>query len=191
MPVNLVPELRTPRLVLRAFVQSDLDAYAAICADPEVMRHIGAGGPQPRDAAWRQMALFLGQWALRGHGQWAVCLRHAHGDGQGDSHDDGAAGPLIGRVGTLQPEGWPACELAWLLARSAWGQGYAFEAVSAARQHVQTVRRLTPLESYILPGNLASARLAQRLGATLQGEVELMGLKATRWVHPPPAAPGA
>jgi hypothetical protein len=87
-------------------------------------------------------------------------------------------------AGVLQPEGWPACALAWLLARSAWGQGCAFEAVGAARQPVQTVRRLTPLASYILPGNLASARLAQRLGATLQGEVDIMGLKATRWVHP-------
>ena len=51
--------LQTPRLLLRMFRQDDIDAYARICADPEVMRFLG-GAPLSRAEAWRQMAMFLG-----------------------------------------------------------------------------------------------------------------------------------
>ena len=88
------------------FREEDLDAFADICADEEVMRFIGVGGPVGADVAWRQMALFLGEWALHGYGMWAV--------------EERTSGRLIGRVGFLNPHGWPACELGWLLARDAW-----------------------------------------------------------------------
>ena len=112
------PTLDTERLVLRQFEERDLDAYAAMSADAEVMRYIGQGGPIGRDAAWGQLAFFLGHWALRGYGMWALELR--------------ASGRLIGRAGFINPEGWPGLELGWLLARDAWGCGYAAEACAAA-----------------------------------------------------------
>jgi len=40
-----IPRLETERLILRAFCEADLDAYAEMCADPEVMRYIGNGQP--------------------------------------------------------------------------------------------------------------------------------------------------
>ena len=49
--------LVTERLLLRAFREEDLDAYAEICADPEVMRHLGDGRTLTRAQVWRQMAL--------------------------------------------------------------------------------------------------------------------------------------
>ncbi len=67
-----IPVIETERLRLRAFAAADLDAYATMCADAEVMRFVGDGGPIDRDAAWRQMALFLGHWPLRGFGMWAL-----------------------------------------------------------------------------------------------------------------------
>lgn len=166
-----IPQLGTARLRLRAFRQNDLDAYAAICADPEVMRHIGSGGPVGRDVAWRQMALFLGEWALHGHGMWAL---QRNSDGR-----------LIGRVGFLQPEGWPGCELAWTLARDAWGQGYAQEAASAARAFGRDALGLQDLISLIRPDNERSIRLAGRLGATTQGPIDFMGGPALLYRHPP------
>lgn len=165
-----IPSVTTARLRLRPFVQGDLDAYAALCADAEVMRYIGAGGAVGRDIAWRQMAAFLGQWALLGHGTWALERRNDR--------------RLVGRVGFLQPEGWPGCELAWLLARDCWGQGLAHEAAAAARAFGRDALGIGPLISLILPGNERSAALARRLGATLDGEVELFGLRAQRWRHP-------
>jgi RimJ/RimL family protein N-acetyltransferase len=64
--------LETPRLLLRPLRSSDLDAYARMSADPEVMRYIGTGGTLHRDAAWRSMAAMLGHWQLLGYGMWAV-----------------------------------------------------------------------------------------------------------------------
>jgi RimJ/RimL family protein N-acetyltransferase len=166
-----VPVIETPRLRLRAFAQSDLDAYAAMSADAEVMRHIGTGGPQGRDMAWRQMAGFLGHWVLRGHGMWAL-----------ERRDD--PGRLIGRVGFLDAEGWPACELGWLLAREAWGQGYALEAALAARQAGRDRLGLGELVSFIHPDNTRSIRLAERMGAVRDGSVSLMGMAVPQFRHP-------
>jgi RimJ/RimL family protein N-acetyltransferase len=160
---------RTERLHLRMFRERDLDAYAAICADTEVMQHIGAGGPVGRDVAWRQMALFLGEWTLHGHGMWAVEHR--------------ADGRLIGRVGFLEPEGWPGCELGWLLARDAWGQGYAREAARAAIACGREQLGLGELISLIRPGNRRSIALAEKLGATLETEMEFMGGQTLLYRH--------
>ena len=170
--MSSVVAFRTPRLRLRAFVQADLDAYAAMCADAEVMRHIGAGGAVGRDVAWRQMALFLGQWALLGYGMWALERR--------------SDGRLIGRVGFLNPEGWPGNELGWLLAREAWGQGYAFEAASAALAFGRRELGLDgELISLIRADNARSIRLAERLGATRGDPIDLLGGSALVYRHPP------
>ena len=111
--MQVIPELRTERLVLRELRQSDFDAYAAMCADPEVMEYI-TGKPMSRGDAWRQMAMFAGHWSLRGFGGWAV--------------EELSSGRFIGRVGLHYPEGWPDRELGWTLARDSWGRGYATEA---------------------------------------------------------------
>ena len=169
--MHTVPTLNTERLVLRAFTEADLDAYAAMSADAEVMRHIGAGGPVGRDVAWRQMALFAGHWALRGYGMWAV--------------EERASGALVGRAGFLNPEGWPANELGWLLARPYWGRGYAHEAARAARRHGREVQRLTGrLISLIRADNVRSLALASRLGARLEETIEFMGGPTQVWRHP-------
>ena len=163
---------RTERLHLRMFREGDLDAYAAMCADAEVMRHIGEGGPVGRDVAWRQMALFLGAWTLRGHGMWAIERR--------------SDGRLIGRAGFLDPEGWPGCELGWLLARDAWGQGYAHEAASAALACGLEQLGLGALISLIRPDNVRSIALAERLGASLDGPLDFMGSRALVYRHRAP-----
>lgn len=165
-----VPVLTTARLRLRPFKQADLDAYAAICADAEVMRYIGAGGPVGRDVAWRHMALFLGEWALHGYGTWAVERRK---DRQ-----------LIGRAGFLHPEGWPGCELAWTLARDAWGQGFAFEAARAALAYGRDQLGLGEVISLIRNDNQRSIALAERLGAQHHGSIDFMGSHALLYRHP-------
>jgi RimJ/RimL family protein N-acetyltransferase len=170
--VSAIPTVSTARLRLRPFVLADLDAYAAMCADAEVMRYIGAGGAVGRDVAWRQMALFLGEWALHGHGMWAL-------ERKSDRR-------LVGRVGFLDPVGWPGCELGWLLERSAWGQGYAQEAALAARAFGRDALGIGALISLIRADNVPSIALARRLGARHDGEVPLLGGTAQLWHHPEP-----
>jgi RimJ/RimL family protein N-acetyltransferase len=159
-----VVTLETERLRLRMFREDDLDAYAAMCADPEVMRYIGAGGPITRAESWRQMATFLGHWQLRGYGMWAV--------------EERATGALVGRIGHHHPEGWPDFECGWLLARASWGKGYATEGARRALQYAFTELGRTRVISLIRPGNDASIRVAERLGETLEGTVTLFGAEA-------------
>jgi RimJ/RimL family protein N-acetyltransferase len=157
-------ELQTERLRLRMFRQEDLDAYAAICADPEVMRYLGEGKPLTRAEAWRQIAMILGHWQLRGYGLWAV--------------EERATGVLIGRIGFFEPEGWPGFELGWMLRRASWGQGYAVEGARRALAHGFTAMARTHLISLIRPANQPSIRVAERLGQTLEARTELFGHEA-------------
>src|SRR5215469_15585197 len=66
-----IPTVTTERLRLRAFRASDLDAYAAMQANPEVMRYLVMGRTSTPAEVWRTMASSLGGWALRGYGMWA------------------------------------------------------------------------------------------------------------------------
>ncbi|MBV8089350.1 MAG: GNAT family N-acetyltransferase, partial [Alphaproteobacteria bacterium] len=63
-----VPTLSTKRLRLRAFRASDLDAYAAMQANPEVMRYMVMGRTSTPAEVWRTMLMSVGSWALRGYG---------------------------------------------------------------------------------------------------------------------------
>ena len=170
-----VPELLTPRLRLRGFRQDDLDAYAAMVADPEVMRFLADGRPLSRFEAWRQMAMFAGHWALRGFGVWAV--------------EERASGAFIGRVGCFEPEGWPGFEIAYTLARPAWGRGYAREAAAASLDHARRVLGRTAIVSVIRPDNAASIRVATSLGAAPAETVEFFGGPAVLYRYPKPNAP--
>jgi RimJ/RimL family protein N-acetyltransferase len=70
METSGVPRLQTVRLVLREWQTTDVDAYAAMTADPEVMRYLG--GVMDREQSWSAMALHAGHWTLRGYGNWVV-----------------------------------------------------------------------------------------------------------------------
>ncbi len=66
-----VPTITTARLRLRAFRASDLDAYSAMQANPEVMRYMVTGRTAMPAEVWRTMLMSLGSWALHGYGMWA------------------------------------------------------------------------------------------------------------------------
>ena len=81
---------------------------------------------------------------------------------------------------------WPGLELAWILEKASWGQGLAFEACSAIRAACAGFLRERPLVSLIYPDNAPSIRLAGRLGAVADGEVQLMGATLLRFRHRAP-----
>jgi RimJ/RimL family protein N-acetyltransferase len=165
-----IPELTTARLRFRAFRESDLDAYASIMADPEVTRFLGAGGAMSRVDAWRQMAMFLGHWVLRGFGLWAL--------------EEIESGRLIGRIGCHYPEGFPGFEVAYTLARDAWGRGYAREGVAAALAYARDVLHRSEIISLIRPDNARSIRVAQSFGAVPAETVEFFGAPSVVYRYP-------
>ena len=156
--------LKTERLVLRMLREDDFEQYVAIVADPEVARYLSDGKPLSRADAWRQMAMIVGHWQLRGYGMWAV--------------EEAATGRLAGRIGFLNPEGWPGFELGWTLAREFWGRGYATEAARRVLEYGFTEMGLEHVISLIRPDNLPSIKVAERLGERLESSVELFGSEA-------------
>lgn len=161
MQTTLVPRLETERLILRAFGEDDFEAYAPICADPEVVRYLGEGKPLAEFEAWRQMAFSLGHWQLRWYGLWAV--------------EEKSSGRLVGRVGFLNPAGWPGFELGWMLGREFWGRGFATEGARRALAFAFDEMGREHVISLIRPENKASIRVAERLGEKLEGRAELFG----------------
>jgi RimJ/RimL family protein N-acetyltransferase len=167
----LIPVITTARLVLRGPKDRDVAPLAAFLISP----HSGwIGGPFPDDDAEEWLDWQRAQWAELGRGSWIVALKS----------DD----TPIGRVGLLEHEGWHEPELAWFLLEGFEGQGYAFEAVTAARHYANGPLGLQPLFSFIEPANARSRALVERLGARQERQVTFDGHDFAVYRHPLPEA---
>ena len=155
-----VDQLETDRLILRMWHKGDIDTYAEICGDSETMRYIG-GKALDRAETWRSVAWIIGHWHLKGYGLWAV--------------EEKESGRLIGRIGFINPVGWPGFELGWMLNKNDWGKGYATEGAQKCLEYAFTVLNRQHVISLIHSENLASQKVASRIGQEIEGETELMG----------------
>jgi RimJ/RimL family protein N-acetyltransferase len=156
-----IPVIHTDRLVLRGFTEDDTEPLFAMLQDPDVVRYIGDRRIPTRQETWRAIAGYLGHWALRGHGLWAV--------------EERASGELVGRIGILNPLEWPGTEVAYTLGKPWWGRGFATEGARAAMDWGFENLGVDELISLIDPDNAASLAVATRLGERLKGEHDLWG----------------
>jgi RimJ/RimL family protein N-acetyltransferase len=160
-----VVEIETARLQLRQWREGDLDAYDRICADPEVMQYIGSSAPLTREQSEAQIASFVRHWEEHGFGLWAVEHR--------------ASGVFIGFIGLTYHDDWPyehKTEVGWRLDRAYWGHGLATEGALASLRYGFEGLGLERIISIIRPANLASRRVAEKAGLTLQGETRWQGV---------------
>jgi ribosomal-protein-alanine N-acetyltransferase len=152
--VSGVAELRTPRLHLRTWREADREPFAALNADPEVMRHFPS--MLTREQSDAMVDRVMARMAEDGFGLWAVEVVET--------------GAFIGFVGLSRPRFeahfTPAVEVGWRLARAGWGHGYATEGATAALDHAFDVLGLDEVVSFTTPGNLRSQAVMQRLGMT-------------------------
>jgi RimJ/RimL family protein N-acetyltransferase len=143
--------LMTPRLLLRRWQPEDLDPFAALNADPEVMQHFPS--TYDRAVTASMIAVWEAKIDRQGFGLWAV-----------ERSEDGV---LLGMAGLNPvPPGIIAgdgLEVGWRLARHAWGYGYATEAGRAA---VDVARRIgvPSVWSFTSLGNHRSQAVMRRLG---------------------------
>ncbi len=166
-----IPVLETERLVLRGFTPADHAPLCAFYADARTARFVG-GLEEPR-VVWRRMASYIGHWALRGYGMWALA------DKQTDA--------FVGYVGNWFPDGWPEPEIAYGLVASAHGRGLAVEAASRALRHAYENLGWMTAISAIDVDNRASQGVARKLGATREKTgVAMSGFTADIWRHLPP-----
>jgi RimJ/RimL family protein N-acetyltransferase len=167
-----IPRLTTERLVLRPFRSEDLDAHAAMNADPRVMQHIGE--VQDRPAAFRTMCSYIGHWYFRGFGPWAV--------------EERGTGAFVGRAGVTRWESSSDVEVAYALVSSAWRKGYGSEMAARTLRYAHEVVGARGVVSHIAAGNDASIRVAERLGARFTGEVreQVKGMPVRAYVYPDP-----
>jgi ribosomal-protein-alanine N-acetyltransferase len=148
----VLPELRTERLLLRDWVEADLAPFAALNADPEVMRYFRA----PLDRGESDAMADRIRQRLRddGFGLWAVEVV--------------GGAPFIGFVGlarqTYEAHFTPAVEVGWRLGRESWGHGYAPEAARAALELAFGPLGLDEVVSMTTVTNVSSRRVMEKLG---------------------------
>ena len=149
-----IPQLTTERLLLRGWRASDREPFAAMNADPEVMRHFpGVLDRAESDALVDRIG---DHWRREGVGLWAV-----------ERNEDGR---LLGFTGlsrmVFEAPFTPAIEVGWRLAREAWGQGYATEAARASLEYGFRELGLEEIVSFTVPANTRSRAVMERLGMT-------------------------
>ena len=145
-------ELRTERLLLRRWRETDRAPFAALNADPEVMRYF----PRPITRLESdQLATMVDAHIEReGWGLWAL--------------EEQATCRFLGFTGLARPafdaSFTPAVEIGWRLSREAWGSGFATEAARAAAAFAFQELAIPELVSFTTEGNARSRAVMRRLG---------------------------
>lgn len=152
--------LETQRLILRHLILNDLDKLFALYQDTEIRRHF-PDGIKNYDDTKEEL-----EWYMDGHpehpdlGLWATVYKETD--------------KFIGRCGLLPWEinGALEIEVAYLLDKNFWHQGLATEAAAGILNHAFNNLNLTRIICLMHPDNIASQKVAKRIGMTLEGKAD-------------------
>ncbi|MDH3668726.1 MAG: GNAT family N-acetyltransferase [Paracoccaceae bacterium] len=173
MAIDRPTSLETPRLLLRPFCASDLQAYRAIRAKPGLHTYMpgGEAGAKEADekartlvAAWSEAA-----WRAGNHpyAPWAVI--------------DKATAKLGGHLGLRFVEEIGETEILYLLDDGFQGKGLATEGGHAALAFARTVVHLKRVVAFALPANARSLCVMERIGMELVGPCRVFGLDTLQY----------
>ena len=145
--------LETPRLVLREYTPTDVDALEVILGDPVTMQYYPAPFPRGEVEAWIRRN--LARYRDYGFGLWAMLLKDS--------------GELIGDCGCLVRElpelgGNAEFELGWHVRRELWGRGYATEAAQHSIEYAFSKLGAERIIALVRPENKSSCRVAEKSG---------------------------
>lgn len=150
----MAPRLTTPRLILRAWREEDLEPFACLNADERATQYLLNRLTRAQSDA--MVARIDAHFEREGFGLWAV--------------EAPGVAPFIGAVGLVVPSFsaafTPCVEIGWRLAPDFWGLGFANEAARAAVAYGFEMAALDEIVSFTVPANTRSQAVMQRLGMT-------------------------
>ncbi|MCR8842652.1 GNAT family N-acetyltransferase [Paenibacillus sp. SC116] len=153
--------LSTERLVLRKMTLADVGALMEISSDPEAMKYYPSTKNEQQASEWVE-------WTLRkydtyGTGLWIV--------------EDKETGEFLGQCGIVPQEvnGVIEMEIGYLFARRVWRNGYATEAALACKKYGFEQLGLKKLISFVDVNNTPSAKVAERVGMTVEKKIHKWG----------------
>jgi ribosomal-protein-alanine N-acetyltransferase len=142
--------LRSARLTLRQWEAHDLEPFAALNADSEVMEYFVA--PLSTDESAAMVGRMQSAIAERGWGSWCLDI-------------DGSCAGFVGlSVPAYETPFTPCVEIGWRLARGHWGMGYASEAARLALGYGFETLGLEEIVSFTTVSNQRSRRVMERIG---------------------------
>jgi ribosomal-protein-alanine N-acetyltransferase len=142
--------IETQRLLLRSFSIDDLDAFAALNADPDVMRYIGDGRPQSMEQTQIRLNAVLDHWKQHGFGLFTAIEK--------------SSGEFVGFCGLKYLDTSSEIEVGYRLAKKFWGFGLATEAARVSLRYGFETLRLDRIVAVVQPENGASCRVIEKIG---------------------------
>jgi ribosomal-protein-alanine N-acetyltransferase len=168
MTPRILAPFTTARLSLRPFTPEDAEQAFAIFSDPEVMHYSVSGGDADPTATAARIARYSAEHKRDGFGVWAMV--------------DRGPGRLVGIGGLRRLRHGDEVELVYRLRRDRWGQGLATEAASGWIERGFTELGLRRIFAFIEPANLASQRVALRVGMAYVEDTLYEGIPVQSYV---------
>jgi RimJ/RimL family protein N-acetyltransferase len=142
--------IRTDRLTLRNWRESDRDAFARLNAAPEVTQDLG--GALDRTESDAKFDRYIAAFERHGFCRWAL---------------EDLSGQFLGYAGVMPSRSGhplePHADIGWRLVHAAWGRGYATEAAKASLRDAFERLRLKEVLAYTSADNVRSRAVIQRL----------------------------
>lgn len=158
----MMNKIETNRLILREWLDKDLDAFAQINQDPKVIEFLPAALTTDETAEWIERIQY--EFREHGFGLWAVELK--------------STGEVIGYVGLNIPRFkahfTPCVEIGWRIGSAHWGKGYATEAAHEVIKHGFQRLGLKEIVSFTVPANIRSIRVMEKIGMTRDAHDDFM-----------------
>lgn len=151
-------ELETKRLKFRLWRESDFEILANYFSRPEYAKYLG--GVRSPEQSWRVLCTYIGNYHLKGYSYLALEEKNSN--------------KLIGSIGIWNSDPWPEPELGYWLLPEYTGNGYITEGGMKVLEFAKQKLNLGSLVSYIDPTNEPSKKVALRLGAKYEKEIQLM-----------------